>query len=128
MGIANGAHSKDDRGGFSLGGFLTLSGTPVNSVTGSHAVMLTGLAYYRLPVEIPKAIGRHVYAGVSLEAGNAWAKKSDVDYGDLRKAGSVFLGIDSILGGLYLGWGHTAGGESAFYLFLGRPTDQVGGR
>ena len=128
MGIANGAHSKDDRGGFSLGGFLTLSGTPLNSVSGAHAAMLTGLAYYRLPWEIPKAIGRHVYAGFSLEAGNAWQKKSDVDYTDLRKAGSVFLGIDSILGGLYLGWGHTAGGESAFYLFLGRPTDQVGGR
>ena len=39
-----------------------------------------------------------------------------------RKAASVYLGLDSIIGPLYLGWGHTFGGDSAFYLFLGRPT------
>jgi len=125
LGIANAARSRDDRGGFSIGGFLQLSGTPANSITGSQALMLSGLAYYRLPTLVPKAIGRNLYAGVSLEAGNAWARQADVDYSDLRKAGSIFLGLDSILGPLYVGWGKTAGRDSSFYLFLGRPADQV---
>jgi len=42
--------------------------------------------------------------------------------GSLRKAASVFLGLDTVIGPLYLGWGRTFGGESALYLFLGRPT------
>ena len=125
LGIANGAHSREDRGGFCVGGFLQLSGTPSNSVCGSHALMLAGLAYYRLGELLPRALGRNVYAGISLEAGNAWQRRSDVHYGDTRKAASLFLGVDSILGPLYVGYGKTFGGDSALYLFLGRPTDQL---
>ena len=125
MGIGNAARSRDDRGGFGLGGFLSLSGTPANALTGSQALMLSGLAYYRLDLHLPRTVGRNLYAGLSLEAGNVWARKSDIDYGDLRKAGSVFLGLDSIIGPIYLGWGHTAGGQSSVYLFYGRPTDQL---
>jgi NTE family protein len=128
MGIANAARSLDDRGGFGLGGFLSLSGMPVGSVTGSQAVMFTGLTYYRLDTELPRAVGRHLYAGFSIEAGNAWQRKSDVDYGSLRKAGSVFLGLDSIIGPIYIGYGHASGGNSSVYLFYGRPTDQFRGR
>jgi NTE family protein len=125
MGTVNAARSTSDRGGFSIGGFLQLSGTPANSLTGSEAYLLSALTYYRLPTLVPKAIGRNLYAGFSLEAGNSWRRRSDVDFSEWRKAGSVFLGLDSIIGPLYLGWGKTAGGDSSFYLFLGRPTDQV---
>ncbi len=116
------ARSKDDRGGFSLGGFLNLSGTPVGAVSGSQAAIAAAVAYYRMG-EVPRTLGRSWYAGVSLEAGNAWGRRSDIDIGNVKKAASVFVGLDSILGPLYLGWGHTLGGDSAFYLFLGRPTD-----
>jgi NTE family protein len=59
-----------------------------------------------------------------MEAGNAWAKSSDVSARDLRKAASAFLAFDTNLGPLFVGWGHTFGGDSAIYLFLGRPTDR----
>ncbi len=126
LGIANAARSRDDRGGFGLGGFLNLSGTPVGAVSGSQAVIIAGLAYYKLGGLLPRAISRSVYAGFSLEAGNAWQGRSDIRYGQVKKAGSIFLGLDTIIGPMYLGWGHTFGAESAFYLFLGRPTDQLG--
>ncbi len=128
LGIASAARSRDDRGGFSLGGFLDLSGTPVGAVSGSQAAIVAGLAYYRLGELLPRAIGRNIYAGMSLEAGNAWQRKSDIHYGRVKKAGSIFLGLDSIIGPMYFAWGHTFGGDSAFYLFLGRPTDQLSGR
>ena len=121
LGIAGTERSRDDRGGFGLGGFLNLSGTPVGAISGSQAVFFGGLAYYRVG-ELPRALGRSWYAGVSLEAGNAWARRSDMSLGDMRKATSLFLGLDTNIGPLYLGWGHTFGGDSALYLFLGRPT------
>jgi NTE family protein len=121
LGIAAAARSREDRGGFGLGGFLNLSGTPVGAVSGSQAALVGGLAYYRVG-ELPRALGRSIYAGVSLEAGNVWKRRSDMAFGDLRKATSLFLGLDTIIGPLYFGWGHTFGGDSALYLFLGRPT------
>ena len=37
----------------------------------------------------------------------------------------MFLGLDTIIGPLYLGAGHTFGGKSAIYLYLGRPTNRL---
>lgn len=88
----------------------------------SQAAVFAGVAYYRMG-EVPRALGRSWYAGLSLEAGNAWARQADVRFGDMRKAGSLFLGLDSVIGPLYLGLGRTFGGDTAIYLFLGRPTD-----
>jgi NTE family protein len=123
LGLAGGAYSRDDRGGFDLGGFLNLSGTPVGAVSGSQSALAAAVAYYRMG-ELPRGAGRNWYAGLSLEAGNSWARREDVDFGDIRKAGSVFVGAETIIGPLYLGYGHTAGGDSALYLFLGRPTER----
>ena len=122
LGIFASQRSRDDRGGVGLGGFLNLSGTPVGAITGSQGVFAAGLAYYRVG-ELPRAVGKGWYAGMSLEAGNVWARRSDVSLGDLRKAASLFLGFDTIVGPLYVGYGHTFRGDSALYLFLGRPTD-----
>jgi NTE family protein len=124
-GFGQAGRSRDDRGGFSLGGFLNLSGTPASALVGSQALLLAGLAYYRLDVPMPRALGRNLYAGISLEAGNAWRSQSEVRYDDLRKSASLFLGLESLIGPVYLGYGRTWGGDSAVYLLFGRPTDQL---
>jgi NTE family protein len=123
LGLAAGARSRDDRGGFDLGGFFNMSGTPVGAIAGSQAAVLAAVAYYQMG-ELPRGVGRNWYAGFSLEAGNAWAHRSEVDFSNLRKATSVFVGLDTIIGPLYLGYGHTFSGDSALYLYLGRPTER----
>jgi NTE family protein len=120
LGLAGTNRSRDDRGRFSLGGFLNLSGTPRGAISGSQSQYLAGLAYYRMG-RIGGPVGGDWYAGVSLEAANAWLREAPEGRGEPKKAASVFLGLDSILGPLYIGYGHTFGGQSAFYLFLGRP-------
>jgi NTE family protein len=35
-------------------------------------------------------------------------------------AGSVFFGLDSLLGPLYLGFGYAEGGRQSLYLYLGK--------
>ena len=55
----------------------------------------------------------------------AASTRSEVSLRDVRKAASLFFGLDTVIGPLYLAWGHTFGGHSAFYLFLGRPTNRL---
>ena len=104
---------------FRLGGFFNLSGLPTDSLQGnvsSHA----GLAYYWQIMELPSFIGGGVYVGGALEAGNAWPSIDDARIDDLRGAGLVFLGAETILGPVHLGYGRAEGGEDSFYLLLGR--------
>ncbi|MET0661446.1 MAG: patatin, partial [Steroidobacteraceae bacterium] len=105
---------------FTLGGFFNLSGLASNTLAGPH-YGIGRLIYYR-------QIGRRgsgvldfpTYAGISLEAGNVWQDRSDAGFGDVRTDGSLFLGVDTFLGPVYLGAGLDEGGNHAFYLFLGR--------
>ncbi len=57
---------------------------------------------------------------MSVEAGDARANRDDRSAGDLRKDGSLFFGVDTPLGPVYLAAGFDEGGEKQFYLFLGR--------
>ena len=124
LGIASAGHTRGDGGGFSLGGFLNLSGTPIGAISGTQMLGGSALLYYRVG-ELPRALGSGWYAGGSLEAGNTWSSRSDVSLKDVKKAASMFLGFDTVVGPLYVAWGHTFGGQSAFYLFLGRPGNRV---
>jgi len=45
---------------------------------------------------------------------------SDASFRGLRTAGSVFVAADTWLGPFYFAWGRASGGESSFYIYLGR--------
>ena len=122
LGLAFGGRAKEDRDSFALGGFLNLSGTPVGALSGSQAVGASLVTYYRMG-ELPRALGRGWYTGFSLEAGDAWRRAEGFQWRNVKKAGSIFVGADTVVGPLYVGWGQTYRGDSSFYLFLGRPTD-----
>ena len=105
---------------FSLGGFLNLSGLPPGYLSGPH-YGIARLQYYR-------RIGRGgegvldlpAYAGVSLEVGNTWMTRDEVSFDNTRTDGSVYFGLDTPLGPVYLAMGFDEEGDKAFYLFLGR--------
>jgi NTE family protein len=58
--------------------------------------------------------------GFSIETGNVWQTRDDVDASDLELGGSIFLGADSPFGPIYLAAGLGESGEQAFYLLLGK--------
>ncbi|MGC3980289.1 MAG: patatin-like phospholipase family protein [Steroidobacteraceae bacterium] len=105
---------------FTLGGFLNLSGVTTGSLSGPH-YGIARLIYY-------KQVGRGgsgvlqlpAYAGISIEAGNTWQRRSDASFANLRHDGSLFFGADTPLGPLYLAAGVDDRRKTAFYLFLGR--------
>ena len=101
----------------SLGGFFNLSGLPVNRKLGQHRA-LNRLAYY---YRWKENFGMPIYLGASLEAGNTWDADNRISLGELDLAGSLFIGIDSPLGPLYVGGGAAEGGNRSVYIVLGQP-------
>jgi len=102
---------------FRLGGFLSLSGLEDNEISGQHAGIMS-LIYQR---RIFKSQLIPVYGGVAVQAGNTWESRSDISADDLLGSGTLYLGADTPLGPLYVGFGLTEGGNNAAYLFLGQP-------
>jgi NTE family protein len=102
---------------FRSGGFLRLSGFEENEIAGQHFGLLQGVYLRRindfnlLPT----------YFGASLELGNAWNDTSDISWDSTLAAGSLFIGSDTFLGPIYVGYGYTEGGNQAGFLFLGNP-------
>ncbi len=105
---------------FTLGGFLNLSGLPPDSLTGPHYGIGRLILYRQIGRGGSGVLDFPAYAGISLEAGNTWNDRSDASVSNLKHDGSMFLGVDTFLGPVYLATGFNEGGETAFYLFLGR--------
>jgi NTE family protein len=103
---------------FQLGGFLSLSGYERGQFLGPHFALGELIYHYRF-VRVPRPFGTGIYAGASLEAGNVWEDADGVAVSDLRYAGSVFIGAETLLGPLYLGLGLAERGVSSAYISLG---------
>jgi NTE family protein len=104
---------------FLLGGFLNLSGFLADELSGQD-FGVGRLVFYRNIGARPGSFGVTVYVGASLEAGNVWQDTDDMAIDDLIVAGSIFLGLDTPIGPLYVAYGHAEGGNNSAYLFLGQ--------
>jgi NTE family protein len=105
---------------FPLGGFLNLSGLKANSIAGPHFALARTLFYKQIGRGGPGYLDVPTYLGVSFETGNVWDHRGDASFGSLRHDASVFLGMDTFLGPVYVASGFDDKGQHAFYLFLGR--------
>jgi NTE family protein len=100
---------------YRLGGFLRLSGLPQDRLTGQQSGIARLIYLRRInDIQFFKA-----YAGASLEAGNVWRDSGDVFKDKSIIAGSAFIGADTPIGPVYLGYGHTNNGNGSLYLFVG---------
>jgi NTE family protein len=106
---------------FSLGGFLNLSGVTPDTLVGPHFAIARGIYYRQIGqagtqgfLDVP------VYLGASIEKGNVWSTRREMSFSSAKTNGSVFIGLDTLLGPVYFATGFDDGGGSAYYLFLGR--------
>jgi len=104
---------------FTLGGFLNLSGLPRDALIGTQYGIVRTIVYRRISRGGSGLFEFPAYIGASLEAGNVWQTKADVDLADLKFGGSAFLAAETPFGPLYLAAGF-AEGDAAFYLLLGK--------
>jgi NTE family protein len=106
-------------GRYSLGGFNNLSGYKPGQIDGNY-VLFGRLSYYKRLETVP-VLARGYFVGGTLEAGNAWDRRSSMRLSDLRSGMSAFFGADTGLGPLYFGLTYAPRGEAGLYLFIGRP-------
>lgn len=96
------------------GGFLNMSGFEVDELSGQHfGFSMLGYRYRLTSGGLLPA-----YAGMTLEYGNATQRRADI-YRDGTLNGSFYLGYDSPLGPLYLGFGWSEENSGLFFLRLG---------
>jgi len=107
-------------GTYTLGGLFNLSGYAPYSFNGDNVA----LAVLKYTYEVKDGgffgtLNAPLYAGFSLESGNAWDTGTDLTYESLKKSGTVYVAADTFLGPLYLALGYSADGQSSAYLYLG---------
>lgn len=102
----------------SLGGFLRLSGTPKDSLTGENLIFGSLVYRYRLMDNDFGLFQSPIYLGASLENGGLWNHES-IKEAPLYLAGSAFIGVDSPMGPIVLAYGRTEQDHDSIYLSIG---------
>lgn len=114
-----GEWSHTDLGSTSpLGGFLRLSGTADQSLSGRSSALARVVMARRIG-HMPIGLGGAVRAGFSMELGGVSPERTLPRLGELKLAGSGFLAVDTRFGPFYLAAGGTKGGGASLYLYLG---------
>jgi len=106
---------------FPLGGFLNLSARRADSLLGPNYGIARALFYRQIGRGGPGYFDVPTYLGVSLEAGNVWQSRSAASFGNTERNASVWLGLDTLIGPVYIASGFDTHGNVLYYLFLGRP-------
>ena len=101
---------------FRLGGLFNLSGYQMDELSGQQLGLLR-LIYMR---RIGDFDFLSMYLGGSLEAGNTWQLTDDIQFNNLIGAGSLFIGLDTFIGPLYIAYGVAENNHDSFYLYLGK--------
>ncbi|WP_313347212.1 patatin-like phospholipase family protein [Stenotrophomonas sp.] len=117
---ASSAHGGDDllaTYGF-LGGLGNLSGYPEEAIFAPQTA-LARVMYYRRVAHADSLLTIPLYVGGSVEWGGFWATRDEVNIDGMQTAGSVFVGADTFLGPVFLGYGRAQGGHDSFYLTFG---------
>lgn len=108
---------------FPLGGFLRLSGLERGQLRGPHAGVARLLYYRRIGSSAGGLVELPIYFGASLESGNVWQARDDIGIDSLVTNGSLFFGLDTFFGPMFLAAGLSETGNSNFYLFIGAIPD-----
>jgi NTE family protein len=102
-----------------LGGFTNLSGYNERELLGENAALFRTV-YYRRLGDSGQLFSVPAFVGGSLEAGNVYVDRDDfISLDNLIFAGSIFVGIDSPFGPIFLAYGRADTGESSLYLNFG---------
>jgi NTE family protein len=96
-----------------LGGFLLMSGYHPGEISGNHLIFGRAMIFREFGND-------RLYAGLSLEAGNAWPTPEAIRLDDLRHSLAAALGFRTPLGPVYLGIGTRGAGTHLMYLEVGR--------
>jgi NTE family protein len=55
-----------------------------------------------------------------VEIGNVWQARDEISLDNSIGSGSIWVGADTVVGPVYLGYGRAEGGVNSVYFYLGR--------
>ena len=116
----SGATGRDANliGTSNLGGFLSLSGFSEDELSGQYAAMILGTYYYRLNRQAT-LFDFPLYVGGSLEVGNVYQSFDQIGFNQAIYASSIFAGMNSPLGPVFVGVGYNDKGNTSLYFSIG---------
>lgn len=101
---------------FRIGGLHSFYGLLDNELYGRQVVLFNFEYRYKLPFQLLT----DTYFSLRYDFGNVWARsKLILEPEDFFSGFGGYLGFDTFLGPLYMGWGRTSLGRSNIYLSLG---------
>ena len=103
-----------------LGGFLNLSGFASNQLVGDE-IRYGGLRFEKIIGRLPLGLRGDMRAGLALEAGKVNTPYTETNRTGWLKSTTLYLGGETPLGPIYLGYGRSEQGSSNVYLFIGTP-------
>ncbi len=105
---------------FYLGGLFNLSAFRQWALFGNNLVY-GRLQFSRQLATLPSFVGRGLYGGGMLEAGDVLdnAQMRDLDLSEMKYSGGLYVAADTRIGPLYLAGSRGSDGQSAFYLAIG---------
>lgn len=101
-----------------LGGLGNLSGFGEREVIGNHSALARAV-YYRRFGRLDALFSVPAYIGGSLEYGGVFLDRDDFNAKNMIVAGSVFVGVESPFGPIFLGYGRNDLDIDSFYLTFG---------
>jgi NTE family protein len=105
---------------YSLGGFLNLTGYPLDRFIGSR-LEYGRVSYYNEFMTLPSPFGSGLYAGLLVEGGRVTEPTIPGSPTSWQPALGAFVGAKTGIGPVFLGFGIGRDGNSAAYVFLGMP-------
>jgi NTE family protein len=103
---------------FKEGGLFRFSGYHLNELVGKEFAFAS-VQYRRRLTYLVETFGTAAWGGFSLETGNVFQRIDGTGARGALWGGSLFLGVDSKLGPVYVGYGRSQNGHSAWYLYVG---------
>ncbi len=104
----------------SLGGFLNLSGFAKNQLNGDD-ITYGNIRLEKIIGRFPMGFRGDMRAGVSLETGKVGKPYTETQIRGRTNSAAIYLGGETPLGPVYLGYGYNDSGAKNVYLFLGTP-------
>ncbi len=101
-----------------IGGLFELSGYGNTELVGSESGLASLITYRKLG-DASGRLAFPVYVGASAELGGVW-RWSNLAEEDVIVAGSLFVGVDSPLGPIFVAYGAAEGGHHAAYFTVGQ--------
>ncbi|RPH42315.1 MAG: patatin [Desulfobulbaceae bacterium] len=103
-----------------LGGFLNLSGFAANQILGD-SFMYGNMRLEKIIGQLPLGLRGDMRVGLALETGRVDGRYSESELDGWQNSLALYIGGETPVGPVFIGYGYSPEGMSSLYVFFGTP-------